>query len=69
MSAEDFALSPGEKLNQTVRRLCAELERRLAEQRAANDHISHDATTTASIRGRIKELKELIDLVKDSPTR
>lgn len=63
--SEPIELTQGERLHPTIIKLWRELERQLAQEREANEHLQHGVEKTASIRGRIALLKELIALVKD----
>lgn len=50
----------------TWRRFTAELRLRLQDLREQNDSVTHDERKTAEIRGRIAEVKRLLDLADDS---
>lgn len=51
-----------ERRHPVAEKLARYLEQRLNEHREANDH-QQDAETTALLRGRIAEVKHLLDLL------
>lgn len=64
---EKFALSFQDRTSPTWIRLKDHLERELAIQRQKNDAFSLNADVTASIRGRIAQIKDLLALDKVVP--
>ena len=61
-----FQLADSEKQSALWGRFASHLEERLAELRSQNDRESSD-TETAALRGRIAEIKRLIELGKSRP--
>jgi hypothetical protein len=59
---------PADLQNPLWIRLRADFEQRIAEHRLAND-ADQTPETTAKLRGRIEELKGLLRLADDQPTR
>ena len=56
----DFRLTDQERDSGLWKRIEPELRRRLQEHREANDAIGNTDAETAALRGRIKELKDLL---------
>lgn len=63
---EDFVLSDGEKMHPLWRRLKAHLETQLQSLRVRNDRELTEMQT-ATLRGHIKALREIIALGDDRP--
>ena len=66
MIDERFQLSKNDKLSALWAKITVHLEDRLAELRAQNDGDLTEAQT-AKHRGRIAEVKSLLDLGEDDP--
>ena len=64
---EKFALSSQDRTSPTWAQLKEHLERELQIQRGKNDAFSLGPDVTASIRGRIAQIKDLLALDKDVP--
>lgn len=63
---EPFKLTSHERINPLWRRIEQHLEDRLAVLRAKNDS-DLDPNETARLRGRILEIKSLLDIGQDAP--
>ena len=63
----DFILGPADRNSGLWRRLASYLEARLEELRRQNDNSHLDERQTASLRGRIAQVNELLALAKPAP--
>lgn len=64
---EAFQLAASEKQSALWSRIEVHLEDRLEDLRQQNDAVGNDETQTAHLRGRIAELKRLLELGKTRP--
>ena len=63
-----FALDQGEAASYLWKKLKGHMEARLALLRSKNDDPNKDGNATAMLRGRIKELKNLMALDNPAPS-
>lgn len=67
MAASTFKVNPADHEGPTWPRLERHLRARLQSLREENDRASLDEVATARVRGRIEEIKWLLDAAKEDP--
>lgn len=64
----DFTLTHGDRTQPVWAKLVTHLKAELADLRSQNDG-DHPDSVTANLRGRIAQIKQIVDLDADGPNR